>query len=257
MKSIIGLCTLLLSQIAFAGPQAAPVVQTWTNPECASGSCEVKGMKLSVTKYNANRMAGNNVSVEIETATKELVKKYAVVQYIKGCLYEILHTGEIKMGTREFFNNKGVPFLHKTFEIDSAKDRDPIYSSNPDAGWDELRGFDVPRNSYYANGDLTKDDTATMWAGKIKNLRGTKVYVADAPSVSNFDLDLNNKPIIQNSSLTFKVCLHEVSKVPRVAQSPTSIVPDPITCMEWSSNYLYDKAKHRFVEKKEISPVCL
>ena len=41
----------ILTKVAYA----APTVKTWINPECASGECEVKSMKLFVEKNNVPR----------------------------------------------------------------------------------------------------------------------------------------------------------------------------------------------------------
>lgn len=260
MKSLIqfNVGMILLTQLASANTAAAPKVETWVNPECATGSCEVKGMKLFTSKYNKNRLAANAMAAEIELASNDLVEKYAVVQYIKGCRYELAQDGTVKMGTRSFFKKAGAPFHHKTFEIDSAVDTDPIYGSYPKAGYDDLRGYVVPRNGIYATSNPMTNEGAQAWWGKTKNLIAPKIYINDNPSPAMFEVsETTSVATITNVSLQFKVCLHEISKLPKTVQVPATIMENPINCMEWSSIYTYNKTKYRFEERKEMDPVCL
>ena len=72
MKSLIqfNVGMVLLTQLASANTAAAPKVETWVNPECATGSCEVKGMKLYTTKYNKNRLAADAMARSIGEVIK-------------------------------------------------------------------------------------------------------------------------------------------------------------------------------------------
>lgn len=247
---ILGALTLL-SQVAVAAPQ----VRTWINPACETGDCDVKAMRMYVTKGNNGKVAGNTVVGEIETKDKETLRKYAFVQYIKGCNYEENSAGQRKFRIRTFFGKAGVPFQHKTFEIDSATDKDPIYWSNAFAGYDELRGFEVPRHSPYYTGNPETGEKYGSYAGKDKNLTSAKLYIQDAPSYSVLGF-ANGKLEAANASLDFKLCVYEISKLPKVENDPTMMYPDPINCMEWSSNYIFNFKKKTFEEKKEISSAC-
>lgn len=256
MKKIIllNLGLALVSQLAFAAPK--PVITTaWKNPECDSGNCDLKGMKLFIQKNNDNRLAGNFMSAEIETTRPEALKNYVFVQYIQGCLYETDSKGNATIGTREFFRKASQPFHHKEMEVDSGPDLDPVYNSNQFAGYDELRGFDVPRNSDYVTKNPLTEEGYGGWSGKIKNLKGNKIYASDYPTMSGFDLTEDMKVIARNASLKFKICLHHVNDVPKVGTS-TTVAANPITCMDWSSNYEYNFKTRKINEKAEISPVC-
>lgn len=252
MKTLSILALGLLSFSALA----APVVTSWTNPECATGNCEVKGMKIFVDNMSDRAFRGNNASIEIETSKPEFLSKYAIVQYIKGCHYETSTKGGVKMSRRSILGKQNQPFLHKDWEIDSADDVDPIFWSNDAAGYDDLRGFEVPRNSGYAYANPILTDNWGSWAGKIKNLKSNKIYMYDMPTPAKWAMNPDLSQAITVSSLKFKACIYEISKVPREATSAQVQYPDPINCMEWSSNFNYDVKTRKFVEQKEISEVC-
>ena len=253
MKKLI-LVALALTSVA----QAAPSVRTWTNPECATGSCELKGMKLFIEKEISSRYAGTTMSAEIETTDKSSLANYAIVQYIEGCLFETNREGtKVKMGLREFWGRRGQPFKHVGFELDSASDKDPIYWSNSFAGFDELRGFLVPRNSYYANANPILTESYGAWAGKPKNLKESKIWVHDAPTPSGWDTDENLKVLARNSSLRFKTCLHKIEDVPAKVDSPATQIEDAIVCMSWDSNFIYNFSTRKFEDKDEsIHQAC-
>lgn len=256
MKFIVVVALLNLSLAALA----APAVKTWSNPECATGNCELKGMKLYIDTNNGQyRMAGNAISAEIETVRKEDLAKYAFVQYIEGCVFETNSQGQIKMGTREYWGRQGQPFKHVGMQLDSAGDKDPIYWSNTKAGYDDLRGFEIPRNSYYQIGtEMLKTKTGS-WAGKISNLKnGAKIYAEDMPTPSGWDLDETTMKVsARQASLRFRICLHKIEDVPGTVDSPSTIIPGAITCMTWNSNFMYNFATRKFDDKKdEIHPAC-
>ncbi len=54
MKTIIAIALLNFSAVAVA----APVVKSWSNPECATGNCELKGMKLYIETNNGKYRHG-------------------------------------------------------------------------------------------------------------------------------------------------------------------------------------------------------
>lgn len=251
MKTIITATIVLLSQAAMA----VPTVKTWVNPECATGNCEVKGMKIFVEKLVDKTFTGNMAGIEMETTKPELLAKYGIVQYIKGCHYTRTPTGFVKFSRRNSLG-KGIDFVHRDWEVDSGEDVDPVYWSYESAGYDSLRGFDVPRNAGYANANPILTEKYGSWAGKLKNLFSNKLYVTDLPSPATWKI---NSDLVQNvevTSLAFKACIYELSKIPSEISDTKVEFPDPIGCLEWSSNFDYDFARRRFVEQKEISPVC-
>lgn len=253
MKSLLITALVLSTQAAFGNA----TVKTWSNPECASGACEVKAMRLHIDKYNsaAEKMAFNSVGIEIETSRPEDLSKYAVVQYIKGCVFLTSNLGETRMGSRDFFGQSGQPFLHKTWEIDSGNDRDPIFTSNAHAGYDDLRGFEIPRNSHYVNDNPITTENFGSWAGKIKNLKANKIFTADYPTHSSWE-EKNGIITVKTSSLQFNVCLHKISDVPKTVSDPKTTISAPIACLDWSSNYQFDFKKKILSERASLPSAC-
>lgn len=254
MKKLIIAALALSASASFA----APTVKTWLNPDCANGNCELKAMRLYTDKSQANRMAGTSMVAEIETTTKAQLKNYAIIQYIQGCLYETDSKGTIRMGSREFWARPGQIFKHVGYEIDSASDRDPIYWSNSNFGFDDLRGFFIPRNSYYENANSMLTESVGTWAGKISNLKENKLFVEDSPTPSAWDLNEETMKVTARiSSLKFKICVHKIDDIPVVVDSPATEIPGALTCMTWDSNFNYNFATRKFEDKKdEISAVC-
>lgn len=253
-KFFLGLA-LVISSGAFAA-EPAPTITAWKNPECLSGNCEVKGMKMFIRKYRDTSMGGAYMTAEMETASKDLLKKYAFVQYIEGCVFEENSKGETRLAYRENLGKKGQPFKHIGPEIDSGPDADPIYWSEPKAGFDELRGIQIYRHSGYATKNpMTNNDFGT-WASKDKNLESAKLYVSDMPTWTHFTKDVNFSWTARNSSLKFKICLHKIADIPEKTVDGKLTVPNPIHCMEWASNYVYNKRTSRITEMKEIHPYC-
>lgn len=248
---------MLLSLLAVASyAQAAPTVRTWNNPECARGSCEIKGIKLYLDKYQKSSMAGTMMAAEIIGSNKGVLGNYAFVQHLKGCIFQEDSEGKRRLAMREYLGRSGVPFKHTEMEIDSASDKDPIYWSKPEFGYDEMRGFYIPRNASY----MTKNpmgDGGGSWAGKPSNLTTPSIFVSDVPSFSTFSMNSDMSWVAQNSSLEFKICLHHVKDIPEKTEVGKLEVPNPIVCMNWSSNFVYNPKKFGFEERKEIHPYCL
>lgn len=246
---------LSMSLLCLSAGLKAQTTTKWTNPECETGDCEVKSFTLTARKYQDKKLIGQSMVAGIETSKPEFLKKYAVVQFIKGCMYLKNQKGDVKFAYRQSLNRPATPFLHKNFEVDSGYDSDPVYGSSVQSGWDDLRGFEVPRNAHYLNQDPGKFEQARAWGGKDSNLLSNNIYIDDMPTPTSWQIK-DGILIATVSSLQFKACLYEVSKLPLRVSSEDQQLSEPITCLEWSSNFDYDFKKRAFVELKEISPVC-
>ncbi len=252
--SLLTLASLVTLTLAHAAPPVSTT--TWINPECASGNCEVKGMKIFIQKNNSRQQAGNFMGAEFETTNPDAMKKYGFVQYIQGCVYDITPDGKVRIGTRDFFGRNGQTFNHKNWEVDSGPDADPLYSSNALAGFDNIRGFEIPRNSKYMIKNPIVTESYVNWAGKKNNIMDNKLYVADLPSMTTFDISTDAKITARNASLKFKICLHKIEDVPKRMEAPGYEVDGAIKCMEWSSNYMYNFTTRKMIEQKENQAPC-
>lgn len=251
---------LMLAVLALSAHTAlaAPEVKAWVNPECARGTCEVKSLKLILTKTLTADYAGRAMVAELETSQAPQLKKYALVQYLRGCLFTADANGPVKLGTREYLTRSGRPFKHVGWEVDSASDLDPIYWSTLNPGWDELRGFEITRNANYSYTNPNDGGDPERWAGKTSNIKGrSRLYVADTPSPAMAGGMTNGRPSVTNSSLEFRICLHEISKIPKTLATPGTMVAEPIVCLDWASNFTYDFAARRFKERQALHSYCL
>lgn len=234
---------------------AAQVVTTWKNPACDAGPCELKGARFILTKENdlRSRVAGNSVVAELETTSKADLKDYAFVQYLRGCHFMKSAQG-VRMGVRDYLGRSGQEFRHRTWEIDSGLDADPIYSSYADAGLDELRGREVPRNASYYTANPNAATSYDWWSGLPAKVSIPKLYVTDAPTYSSLSNGAGAVALV--TSLEFKLCLHRVSDIPRRIEDPRASIPRPIFCYDWSSNYQLNSAQTALEEKSGIAPEC-
>lgn len=176
MKKAVVLCALLHALDA----PATTTVASWTNPACEIGACELKGARFFLTKVNdrRNRIAGNSIVAELETAARENLKDFVFVQYLRGCYFARVGS-DVRMGMRNFFGRQGQTFRHASWELDSGFDADPVYSSYADAGPDSLRGRVLPRNaSYYTANPLTAR-SYDWWSGLTAKVTGSRLYVSD------------------------------------------------------------------------------
>lgn len=233
-----------------------PPSQTWVNPACAKGPCELKGMKLFIQKSLSKNLGQTKMTAEFSTSTPGALGNYAFVQYIRGCFYEVNAEGKRKIGTRTFFEKQFSNFRHSVWELDSESDTDPVYWSQPGHGFDPLRGKVLPRNYGYSFGNSLAGEKASFWAGRDRNLLGNRLYAGDSPTETYANFLPNGSWSGKVSSLEFKICLHEAQKVPLSVDSPSTMIPDPITCMSWTSNYGVNTVSKRVVEKTEIDPFC-
>ena len=225
-------------------------VQTWNNPQClAGGICEVRSVKVKVTTEGA--MA--KMIAEVKTTTPDQLRKYAFVQYIRGCVFQTNAQGENQYRVRSYQGQDGVRFKHENWQIDSVT-KDPIYFSTRNPGWDELRGFEIPRNANYLVIDPTNGDEA-RWGGKLSNIVDNRLFVFDTPTGGNA-LTSNRGVSATNSSLEFKICLHEIEGIPRRVEDPNFQVPNPIVCLDWDARFHYNFTTRRFNRSTTLHPYC-
>lgn len=225
----------------------------WVNPACAQGACEVRKVSLKLVSSVSKDSAGTSMVAQFETTEPEQLRKYAFVQYLKGCMFESKVSGPTELMSRQYFGRAMQPFVHHGWEVDSGPDVDPIYWSTLNPGWDELRGFEIPRNANYMSSEPTSSQYG--WAGKVSNLKGRGLFISDDPTRSSLSTNGQGEKIAKNSSLQFRLCLLEIKQIP-VEVTPQTILPDPIVCFDWKSNYVYDFSLKRFSARSGLHPFC-
>lgn len=228
-------------------------VKTWTNPDCANGSCEIKSIKLYLDKHLSRDLGMQKMVAEFTASSPELVGKYAFVQYIRGCIFDSNAQGPIRYASRTYIGQTGQRFLHPEWQIDNVT-LDPIYFSTRNPGYDPIRGFEIPRNANYMVVD-PKDGDEVRWGGKLSNIVDNRLFVFDQPSPGSLG-NMNGKPKATNTSLEFKTCLYAISDIPKKVENPSVEYPNPVACLEWNSRFHYNFSTRRFAESSTIHPYC-
>lgn len=252
MKKLL-LAALLVAPAAYS---QAITVRSWENPACASGPCELRSLKLHIRKTNNQNGAGNHAAIEMVTTEKSQLKKYGVVQYIKGCVFSSRVLGQNELATRNFAGQDAAPFLHRDWEIDSGDDIDPVYKSYGEPGFDRLRNYFVPRNAAWSRENPLVNERNEMWAGLERKVNSSNsIFADDFPQLAQL-MDSDAGRYAGNTSLQFKVCVYEMDKIPTVVRNPKTWIPGEMGCVEFSANYLYSWSSRRFTEQTQIHPFC-
>lgn len=248
MKNL--LLILGLGITAHAGAQS----KVWQNPECLTGDCEVRSMALTISKSVDVTIATKGVIAEMKTSKPEQLANYAFVQYLRGCVYESNEAGPTRHLTRRYLGSDGHIFKHVGWQVDSMTP-DPIYWSTRNPGFDEIRGFEIPRTANYMVVSPIKGDEQ-RWGGKISNVVDNRLFVKDEPTSGAFSVQ-NGKAKAVNSALEFRMCLYHIKDLPKKVANAAVEYPNPIACLEWDVNFSYNFKTRRFVEGKGLHPYCL
>ncbi|HWP60283.1 MAG TPA: hypothetical protein VNL14_20480 [Candidatus Acidoferrales bacterium] len=220
----------------------AETAQVFLNPDCRStGTCDLKRFKLTTYVHEVwfsddpnYPTYGNSAIMEYETDSVEALEKYAIVQFIKGCVFLSAEdaTGGITRDVRETSRSFGetVPLCFPKWVIDS-QDADPVYNSDPEYGrfhwlrWNKPGSYDNRTQRFYG----------------YEKPKVPIVYVADHPSGA-----FVSETGVKNTALQFNTCIFRARDVPAATRRENIHFAEPIACFEWQNVYVYDFAKKRF-----------
>ncbi len=224
--------------------------QVFLNPDCRStDSCDLKRFTLKTSVYEVwfsddpkYPTYGNGVIMEYETDTVDALEKYAIVQFVKGCVFHssINGEGEIKRNISNTVSSFGedIPFCFPRWVVDS-HDADPAYNSDPEYGrfyllrWNKPGSYDTRTQKYYG-------------AEKPKI---PVVYMADYPSGA-FVTAMG----VKNAALEFNTCIYKAGAVPAETRREDIEFARPITCFEWQNVYVYDFIQDSFLTQLAGAP---
>ena len=107
-----------------------------------------------------NPTYGNGVIMEYETDSVGAIEKYAIVQFIKGCVFNSSKNSDrkIKRNVGSTVPNFGedIPYCFSDWVIDS-QDTDPAYNSDPEYGrfyllrWNKPGSYDSRTDKFYGD----------------------------------------------------------------------------------------------------------
>jgi len=216
--------------------------QDFLNPYCeASGTCDLKRFSLMTSAYEVwfsddpdHPTYGNGAIMEYETDSVKAIEKYAVVQFVKGCVFDVLrnHRGAVARNLSYWVSSFGehVPLCFPRWVIDS-QDTDPVYNSDPQYGrfyllrWNK-RGFHGLQGQQYFG---------------VQKPKVPVVYLTDYPAGA-----FVTRTGAKNVALQFKTCIYKSSDVPTRTARDHIDFATPLACFDWQSVYVYDFARKAF-----------
>jgi hypothetical protein len=216
--------------------------QVFLNPDCrATDTCDLKRFTLTTSVYEIwfsddpnYPTYGNGVIMEYETGSVEAIEKYAIVQFVKGCVFDSSKNAQGQIIRRLSYTvptfGEDIPFCFPQWVIDS-QDTDPVYNSDAEYGrhyllrWNKPGSYEYPNHKYY---------------GAEKPKRPV-VYMADYPAGAFI-----TSSGVKNAALQFNTCIYKAGDVPAEARREDIHFAKPITCFEWQSVYVYDFEKATF-----------
>jgi len=216
--------------------------QVFMNPDCRStDTCDLKRFTLttsvSETWFSDDPnypTYGNGVIIEYETDSVDALEKYAIVQFIKGCVFDSSKNGAGKINRNVSYIapsfGENIPLCFREWVIDS-QDTDPAYNSDPEYGRFYLLRWNKP-GSY--------------------NYRTQKKYGAEKPQIPV--LYMTDYPSgafvtgtgVKNVALEFNTCIYKANDVPAKTRRDDIDFAKPITCFDWQNVYVYDFDTGRF-----------
>jgi hypothetical protein len=209
-----------------------------------------------------------------KTNTTACLKKFGIVQFIKGCYFNSTMTpdGNVKkwFGLVRDFKGKSVRFIHNDWEADTT-DVDPLYWSTEKAVSKTEKQEDTRFEAYryFINKTEFTDDEQTLNKNfKILDngaeltaslAKGTpsfpQLYATDMPGAATY---LDN--YATNTSVKFQTCIYDIKNVPTVGDPQLPGVSreegGPIKCLSWDFINVYDHAKGVFESSDTIDPYC-
>jgi hypothetical protein len=217
--------------------------QVFLNSDCwSTDTCNLKRFTLTMSVYEVwfsddpnHPVYGNGVIMGYETDSVDTLEKYAIVQFMKGCVFYSSKDGEGKINRNASYYvvpsfGENVPYCFPQWVIDS-RDTDPAYNSDPEYGrfyllrWNKPGSYDYRTQKYYG-------------AEKPKI---PVVYMTDHPAGA-----FVTGTGVKNAALEFKTCIYKASDVPAETRRDDTGFAKPIACFEWQHVYVYDFDKGSF-----------
>jgi hypothetical protein len=224
--------------------------QVFSNPNCRlTDTCDLKRFTLTTSVSEIwfsddpnHPTYGSGAIIEYETDSVDALEKYAIVQFIKGCVFYSSKDGEgkINRNVSDTVSSFGehIPLCFPRWVIDS-QDTDPAYNSDPEYGRFYLLRWNKP-GSY--------DRRSQKFYGAEKP-RVPVLYAADYPSGAFI-----TETGVKNAALEFKTCIYKASDVPAQTRRDDVDFARPIACFEWQNVHVFDFDDGRFQTRLADAP---
>ena len=224
--------------------------QVFLNTDCRStGTCDLKRFTLTTSAHEVwfsddpnYPTYGNGVIMEYETDSVDAIEKYAIVQFIKGCVFHSSKNREGKINRNVSYIvpsfGENLPFCFSKWVIDS-QDTDPAYNSDPEYGrfyllrWNKPGSYDYRTHKYYG----------------AEKPKFPVVYMTDYPAGA-----FVTGTGVKNAALEFNTCIYKARDVPTEARRDDINFAKPIACFEWQNVYVYDFHKGKFQTRLAALP---
>ena len=224
--------------------------QVFLNPDCRStDTCDLKRFTLTTLVHEVwfsddpnNPTYGNAVIMEYETASIDTIERYAIVQFVKGCVFNSSTNGNGKIDRNVGYVvasfGEDIPLCFREWVIDS-QDTDPAYNSDPEYGrfyllrWNKPGSYDHRTEKYYG----------------AEKPKAPVVYMADHPAGA-----FVTGTGVKNVALEFNTCIYKASDVPVETRRDDIDFARPVTCLEWQNVYVYDFDNGRFQTDLAYAP---
>jgi hypothetical protein len=216
--------------------------QVFWNPDCRStDTCDLKRFTLITSVYEVwfsddpnYPTYGNGAIMEYETNSVDALEKYAIVQFVKGCVFESSRNGDGTVNRNLSYSvpsfGENIPFCFPEWVIDS-QDTDPAYNSDPEHGrfyllrWNNPGSYEYPDHKYYG---AEKPQTPV-------------VYLTDYPAGA-----FVTGTGVKNAALEFRTCIYKANDVPAKTRRDHINFAKPLNCFDWQHVYVYDFDKGSF-----------
>ncbi|HUK41432.1 MAG TPA: hypothetical protein VLX11_10320 [Candidatus Acidoferrales bacterium] len=215
--------------------------QVFWNPDCqTTDTCDLKRFSLITSVYefwfgdSQYPTYSNGVIMEYETDSVAALEKYAIVQFMKGCVFDSSKNADGKIIRSISYTissfGENVPFCFPDWVIDS-QDADPAYNSDPDYGrfyllrWNKPGSYEYLDHKYYG----------------AEKPKVPIVYMADYPIGAYVRANA-----VRNAALQFKTCIYKAKDVPTKTRRDDVNFAKPLDCFEWENVYVYDFATRKF-----------
>lgn len=265
----------IITSLTLSGTLLAKEQKTYKfeNTKCEqTDSCDLKGFEITITRlanevYDENRISSHSTMEGFyETTDTCVVEKYAIVQFIKGGLfnssaYDINHLETGYNTGRQFFGESIFPFIHPEWVVDSV-DADPIYASYRDQNdrhglyrikKDESRSILFDDSSYY---------TYYFYRPKLPIAR---MHFSDMPTGGSYsEINITGGPNAgktlyssTNASMAFYTCIYKAEDVSENANEYDIDKEKAIGCLTWSNHHIFDPRTKSFKNSLTIDPRAL